>query len=39
MSKINFNWASQDILITYDLSDNRVSAAEIADASNGTLHT
>ena len=39
MSKTNFNWDSQDILITYDLSDNRVSAAEIADASNGVLYT
>lgn len=39
MSKTNFNWTFQDILITYDLSDNRVSATEIADASNGTLHT
>lgn len=39
MSKTNFNWDSQDILITYDLSDNRVSATEIADASNGVLHT
>ncbi len=38
MSKTNFNWNSLDILITYDLSDNRVSATEIADASNGTLH-
>jgi len=39
MSKTNFNWVNPKTLITYDLSDNRVSASEIADASNGTLHT
>jgi len=39
MAKTNFNWGNPKTLITYDLSDNRVSAAEIADASNGGLHT
>ena len=39
MSKTNFTWGNPKTLITYDLSDNRVSAAEIADASNGVLHT
>lgn len=39
MANTSFNWNFQDILITYDLSDNNVSAAQIADASNGLLHT
>lgn len=39
MAKTNFTWGTPKTLITYDLSDNRVSAAEIADASNGVLHT
>lgn len=39
MANTSFNWNFQDILITYDLSDNNVSASQIADASNGLLHT
>lgn len=39
MAKTNFIWGNPKTLITYDLSDNRVSAAEIADASSGMLHT
>lgn len=39
MSKINFTWGTPKTLITYDLSDNMVSATEISDASNGVLHT
>lgn len=39
MAKINFSWGNPKTLITYDLSDNDVSASAIADASNGVLHT
>ena len=39
MATKNFTWNPQDILITYDLSNNDVSASKIADASNGALHT
>lgn len=39
MTTKNFTWGTPKTLITYDLSDNRVSATEIADASNGSLHT
>lgn len=38
MSETNFKWRNPTTLITYDLSDNKVSAADIADESNGTLH-
>ena len=38
MVKTNFSWGSPKTLITYDLSNNQVSAADIADASNGILH-
>ena len=34
-----FRWDLNDSLITYDLSDNDVSAQQIADKSNGKLHT
>lgn len=30
MTQKNFIWNTQDVLITYDLSDNNVSAADIA---------
>lgn len=39
MVKTNFSWGSPKTLITYDLSNNIVSASDIADASNGILHT
>lgn len=38
MAKINFTWGPQHTLITYDLSDNNVSAQQIADNSAGRLH-
>lgn len=39
MAKINFTWGKPYTLITYDLSDNNVSAQQIADNSAGLLHT
>lgn len=39
MTTKNFTWGIPNTLITYDLSDNDVSASKIADASNGVLHT
>ena len=38
VANANFSWSAPKTLITYDLSDNRVSAADIAEASNGALH-
>jgi hypothetical protein len=38
MTQKNFIWNTQDVLITYDLSDNNVSAADIAAKSDGALH-
>lgn len=39
MAKTNFTWGKPRTLITYDLSNNEVSASEIAKASGGLLHT
>lgn len=39
MAKTNFTWGKPRTLITYDLSNNEVSASEIAKASNNLLHT
>ena len=39
MAKINFNWRKPKTLLTYDLSNNDVSASEIAESSGGLLHT
>lgn len=35
----NFIWHNHGILITYDLSNNDISASQIANASNGNLFT
>lgn len=39
MAKTNFSWGRPRTLITYDLSNNQVSASDIANASNWELHT
>ena len=39
MAKTNFFWGKPRTLITYDLSNNQVSASDIAKASNWELHT
>lgn len=38
MVQINIKWGTPRALITYDLSNNEVSAADIAHASNGRLY-
>lgn len=39
MANNDFIWNKSDILITYDLTRNDVSASQIAEASGGYLHT
>ena len=39
MSCTNFLWDASKTLVTYDLSNNAVSAQEIANSSNGQLFT
>lgn len=39
MAQINIKWGKPQSLITYDLSNNIVSASDIANASNGVMHT